>query len=123
MHFCVKCDNMYYMKLKKGDTNKLIYYCRNCQHEADDLTESDVCVLKTQVKRNEEKYTHVINEYTKEDPTLPRIKTIKCPNQDCPSNKSELEREVIYIRYDDSKMKYVYMCVGCNTMWKTSEQK
>ena len=68
MHFCVKCDNMYYMKLKDGDTNKLIYYCRNCQHEADDLTESDVCVLKTQVKRSEEKYTHVINEYTKEDP-------------------------------------------------------
>lgn len=123
MHFCVKCDNMYYMKLKDGETNKLIYYCRNCKHEADDLTESDVCVLKTQVKRSEEKYSHVINEYTKEDPTLPRIKTIKCPNQDCASNKGEVEREVIYIRYDDAKMKYVYMCAHCNTMWKTSDSK
>lgn len=123
MHFCVKCGNMYYMKLKDDETNKLIYYCRNCGNEADDLTESDVCVLKTQIKRSEEKYSHVINEYTKEDPTLPRIKTIKCPNQECASNKGDAEREVIYIRYDDANMKYVYMCAHCNTMWKTSQQK
>jgi len=123
MHFCVKCGNMYYMKLKDDDPNKLIYYCRNCGNEADDLSESDVCVLKTQIKRSEEKYAHVINEYTKEDPTLPRIKTIKCPNQSCGSNNGESEREVIYIRYDDANMKYVYMCAHCNTMWKTSEQK
>ena len=51
------------------------------------------------------------------------IKTIKCPNQECSSNTGEKEREVIYIRYDDANMKYVYMCAHCNTMWKTSEQK
>ena len=74
MHFCVKCDNMYYLKVTADDSNKLIYYCRHCGHESSDVTETDVCVLKTQVKRSEEKYTHVINEYTKKDPTLPRIK-------------------------------------------------
>jgi rubrerythrin len=152
-----------------------------------------------------------VNEYTKYDPTLPRINSIKCPNQECESNtmsggggsgsgtgadagkikikkaattkslkkyvdsanKSAAEamesakesekilkaieeeeaaeaqeeaqaqakktssslaenevvnysndatkskREVMYIRYDDINMKYVYVCVYCNTTWKT----
>ena len=123
MHFCVKCDNMYYLKVTTDDANKLIYYCRHCGHESNDVNETDVCVLKTQVKRSEEKYTHVINEYTKSDPTLPRIKTIKCPNQECPAAKGEAENEVMYVRYDDTNIKYIYMCANCDTTWKTSEQQ
>ena len=123
MHFCVKCNNMYYLKVTADDANKLIYYCRHCGHESDDINETDVCVLKTQVKRSEEKYTHVINEYTKSDPTLPRIKTIKCPNQECPAAKGEAENEVMYVRYDDTNTKYIYMCATCDTTWKTSEQQ
>ena len=64
-----------------------------------------------------------MNEYTKEDPTLPRITTIRCPNSDCPSNQEDGTREVIYLRYDDTNMKYIYMCAKCDTMWKTDEQK
>ena len=123
MHFCVKCDNMYYLKLKETDGKTLIYYCRHCGHQADDLTETDVCVIKTQVNRSEEKYAHVINEYTKEDPTLPRIRTIRCPRQECPSNSGDTEKEVLYIRYDDTNLRYVYMCAKCNVTWKTSVQK
>ena len=62
MHFCIKCDNMYYLKVKESDANKLIYYCRHCGHESDDIDATDTCVLKTQVNRNEEKYMHVVNE-------------------------------------------------------------
>ena len=123
MHFCIKCDNMYYLKLKENDGQVLVYYCRHCGHEADDISESDICVLKTQVNRTEEKYSHVINEYTKEDPTLPRINTIRCPMQECPSNKGDVDKEVLYIRYDDANMRYVYMCTRCDTTWKTSEHK
>jgi len=124
MHFCSNCDNMYYLKLKEGDENVLIYYCRHCGHQADDIVGSDICVLTTQINRTEEKFTHVINEYTKSDPTLPRINTIRCPNNECPSNKDDKEdREVIYVRYDDANMKYVYMCAKCDITWKTNEQK
>jgi hypothetical protein len=28
---------------------------------------------------------------------------------------------VIYIRYDDDNMKYLYMCVTCDTVWKTDD--
>lgn len=119
MHFCVKCDNMYYLKLNEDDPNKLIYYCRHCGDEANNLTAEDMCVLKLRVKRNEEKYIHVMNEYTKLDPTLPRIKTLECPNAEC---RKKAESDIIYIRYDDVNIKYVYMCKSCDTTWKTNLQ-
>ena len=124
MHFCIKCDNMYYHKVASEDNNQLIYYCRNCGHEDDTLTADNICVSKTEIRRSKQKYSHVINKYTKHDPTLPRTDTIKCPNQECSSNKEEgNEREVIYIRYDDTNMKYIYLCAKCDTMWKTDGQK
>jgi len=128
MHFCSKCDNMYYIRISADDDNKLIYYCRNCGNEDDILTKEYICVSNTQLKRTEQKYSHIINKYTKLDPTLPRTTTIKCPNSDCVSNKKSDDQdfksnEVIYIRYDDVNMKYIYICVNCDTMWKTDEQK
>ncbi len=229
---------MYYLKIRDDDGgNSLNYYCRNCGHEDTTLTAETICVSETQLRRSEQKYTHMVNEYTKFDPTLPRINTIKCPNQECSSNgghkgpsggnngidvqamgvfsseggagkkkteaqatvaaavaqatvaaegekttkkiigsknktaktlakeeaeeekeeketakkeataakkffaeeekeeqenkiktthsiskKTENEREVIYIRYDDINMKYVYLCVHCDTTWKTDNR-
>ena len=127
MHFCEKCNNMYYLKIDNDDSNQLIYYCRNCGNEDKILNKENICVLETTVRETEERQTQTINEYTKYDPTLPRISTIRCPNDECPSNLDEAdpkkeEREVIYIRYDDVNMKYIYMCAKCNTIWKTDEQ-
>lgn len=132
MHFCEKCNNMYYLKIENEGSNNLIYYCRNCGHEDKILTQENICVLETNIKHSEKRYTQTVNEYTKLDPTLPRITTIRCPNNECPSNKKEADsedgdesnsREVIFIRYDDENMKYIYMCVHCNTIWKTDEQR
>jgi DNA-directed RNA polymerase subunit M/transcription elongation factor TFIIS len=126
MHFCSKCDNMYYIRISDDEGNKLIYYCRNCGNEDEFLTKENICVSKIQLKRSEQKYSHIINKYTKLDPTLPRTNMIKCPNQDCLSNSNEdnrLNREIIYIRYDDVNMKYIYLCAHCDIMWKTDEQK
>ena len=194
MKFCSECHNMYYLKISdvEGEiSNTLIYYCRNCGNEDESIGEETICVSDIELKRSEQKYTNMVNEYTKYDPTLPRINTIKCPNQDCASNtmsggagsgtgtgsskkaataktlktyvdsanksaaealasakaaeeiekeiekqeqldlaenevmsndtssNSKTNREVIYIRYDDINMKYVYVCVHCNTTWKT----
>jgi hypothetical protein len=225
---------MYYLKIRDTEAggNSLVYYCRNCGHEDTTLTAESVCVSETQLRRSEQKYSHIVNEFTKFDPTLPRINTIKCPNQECSSNKAagqsgggrktkaeesgkaaadtkepskaaaepskkknplkiktkknesaaqasaaqasaaqasaaqasaaqasaaqaqaeaeineilaeedkeaaeelaeqqgeqssnenENEREVIYIRYDDINMKYVYLCVHCDTTWKTDNR-
>jgi DNA-directed RNA polymerase subunit M/transcription elongation factor TFIIS len=114
---------MYYLKIMEDDGNSLIYYCRNCGHENNTLTAENVCVSDTQIKRSEDQYVHIVNEYTKYDPTLPRINTIDCPNSKCASNQEgeKVEREIIYIRYDDTNMKYMYVCAICNTNWKNDK--
>ena len=121
MHFCIKCSNMYYIRINEDDPNKLVYYCRKCGQEDSLLAAENVCVSKTQIKKSEQSFNHIINKYTKYDPTLPRINNILCPNSDCPTNKDGVEREIIYIRYDDVNMKYVYLCSDCETVWKINE--
>ena len=73
---------------------------------------------------------YIINKYTKLDPTLPRIYNIPCPNVQCTThsaNVSSLESaantksEVIYMRYDDTNLKYIYICTTCDTVWKTDD--
>ena len=123
MRFCVKCNNMYYIRLSGTDGNGLAYYCRNCGHEDLSSSTTNICVSKTVFKKGEQKYTDTINQYTKLDPTLPRVTNIICPNASCPSNKDGAAREVIYNRYDDVNIKYVYMCAVCDKVWKTDEQK
>ena len=122
MHFCSNCSNMYYIRINSDDPNKLVYYCRHCGNEDKLLAVENVCVSKTQIKKTEQTFNHIINKYTKLDPTLPRINTVLCPNVDCPTNTKGAEREIIYIRYDDTNMKYIYLCSECDTVWKTNEQ-
>jgi DNA-directed RNA polymerase subunit M/transcription elongation factor TFIIS len=123
MHFCSECQNMYYIKISAENENLLMYYCRNCGHENSLITKENICVSKNSFKKGEQKFAHLINKYTKFDPTLPRINTIKCPNADCISNGNEKkdDREVIFLRYDDTKMLYVYLCAKCDFVWKTAD--
>ena len=132
MHFCPKCGNMFYLRLIKDeetDDDLLIYYCRNCGHEDKSLSTNmnNLYVSKTDIEVTAS-YKNKINKYTKLDPTLPRINTIDCPNSECACNKMieskdgsypEQEKEILYIRYDDKNMKYVYLCAICDTVWET----
>ena len=123
MKFCGNCQNMLYIAIDSEDTNKLTYYCRHCGTIDDVITQEGHCVLNTNLKQGEQKFNHIINKYTKLDPTLPRIYTMKCPNEGCVTNVAgegpKKKPEVIYMRYDDSNMRYVYICVDCDTIWKT----
>ena len=61
MKFCTECQNMYYIKIsndEKTDGNQLNYYCRFCGHEDEEITQDGVVVLKTQFKKNEQKFNH-----------------------------------------------------------------
>lgn len=133
MHFCPKCGNMYYLKLLNEDKDKLSYYCRNCGNEDISLISNlnNLYVSKTDVKKKMN-YKNVINKYTKLDPTLPRIHNIECPNTECDSNshkhnnnegddgeQKSKDKEILYIRYDDKNMKFVYLCAVCDTIWNT----
>ena len=118
MHFCKKCDNMYYVKLLNDENSQLSYYCKKCGYEEQNT--DNVVVSKIYVrKQNKTDYSHLVNKYTKLDPTLPRKNNVKCPNSQCPSNNEEenVENEVLFIRYDNNEMKYIYMCCNCDTVW------
>jgi DNA-directed RNA polymerase subunit M/transcription elongation factor TFIIS len=112
---------MYYISIDPNDTNKLIYYCRNCGNSDSTISVKDITVSNVQLKKSEQEFSHIINKYTKLDPSLPRVSNILCPNPDCLTNKDDIEREIIYIRYDDINMKYVYVCCTCDTVWKTED--
>jgi aspartate carbamoyltransferase regulatory subunit len=114
---------MYYISIDPNDSNKLIYYCRNCGHNDSTISIENVTVSKIQLKKSQQEFSHIINKYTKLDPTLPRINNILCPNPECATNVKDEAREIIYIRYDDQNMKYVYLCSTCDTVWKTEDQK
>ena len=119
---------MYYIRLSGENKDQLTYYCRKCGHEDDNLldAEENICISRTDLKQSTSSYDHIINKYTKLDPTLPRITNIDCPNPDCDCNKTEqksdeplAQKEILYIRYDDANMKFVYLCAICDTVWNT----
>lgn len=136
MHFCKECGNMYYLKLKDNQSNSidnLVYYCRKCGNEDENILENkdNLYVSKSELKVKSN-YKNIINKYTKLDPTIPRINTIDCPNAECSSNKGTVkipesksgskthdktDKEILYIRYDDKNMKFVYLCANCDTIW------
>jgi len=118
MRFCKICDNMYYIRINADNTNKLIYYCRKCGDEDQTFTSSNISISKTEIMQSDQGFNHIINKYTKLDPTLPRTNTILCPNKECETNTKNKEREIIYIRYNETDMKYVYMCSTCDCVWK-----
>jgi DNA-directed RNA polymerase subunit M/transcription elongation factor TFIIS len=80
MHFCPVCSNMYYIRISEDNPNTLEYYCRKCGNKDSELAAQNVCVSNLQLKKSEES-NYNINEYTKYDPTLPRIDSILCPNE------------------------------------------
>ena len=98
--------------------NELQYYCRNCGNIDNTIASENICVSKVNVKHKTtpQTFSQVVNKYTKLDPTLPRIHTMRCPNDECSSNQggdsagNKPTSEIIYVRYDDTNLKYVYLC-------------
>ena len=111
---------MYYISIDEKNPNNLNYYCRFCGHKDEEINQEGMVVLKTQFKKSEQKFNHMVNKYTKYDPTLPRKNNIKCPSADCTTAH---EPDIIYLRYDDENMKYLYICANCDFTWKTDDNK
>ena len=120
MHFCPKCENMFQIRLEDNNPNKLIYYCPCCQL-TDTYIDENKSLVVSYASTQTAKYHHIINEYTKFDPTLPRIaEKMLCPNLDCQTNaeKNRASQEIIKICYDESNKKYVYLCAICDEIWE-----
>ena len=124
MHFCSECGNMLYIKVSTSEEKNLIYYCRKCGNQKVSINEDNICVSKIYLTKKRNKIDNMINEYTKLDPTLPRIRNITCPNTNCETNvEGGPVAEIIYMRYDDVNMKFLYLCSSCDHTWKFDKNK
>jgi DNA-directed RNA polymerase subunit M/transcription elongation factor TFIIS len=120
-HMCPVCD--YYMPLatkaastKGGDLARV---CKNCGNVED---EKKGLVMEVIVQEKaSESYNVFVNEFTEQDPRLPHISILKCPNATgCPSRTNpSVKPDIIYLKYDAANMKFLYICTHCHTQWKS----
>ena len=116
MKVCSTCQNMYVMRFQTDGT--LTWKCLTCGVEENQ--EGGCLLVETLVQqRSSEGYRILLNEFTRQDPTLPHVKNIKCPKGECASNAKGAERDVIYIKYDQLNMKYIYICNVCGDTWRS----
>ena len=124
-HMCPKCD--YYMPLTKAagtqdpstgetlpaDLERSCRYCGYTQQEKKGL------VMEMVIQESAaDTYRVFVDEHTKNDVRLPHLTTLKCPNGECPSRGPGGKSDVIYIKYDNANMKFLYICNVCNTQWR-----
>lgn len=118
MKVCSACGNMFVMRLQpNGD---LFWNCLSCGIQ--EKQEGGCLLMETRVQEKaNEGYKILLNEYTRQDPTLPHVDNIKCPNAECPSNTGGGARDVIYMKYDPVNMKFVYVCNKCPMTWRSRQ--
>ncbi len=136
MNFCPKCENYLYLE-QDGDeiTNSagakelrfwLNRRCKTCGYLEKDTTGGLVNETIVQ-ERASEGYKILLNEFTRQDPTLPHITTLPCPNTtgDARTGKTKCAsysgtpRDVIVIKYDAQNMKFLYIRNVCGEQWRS----
>jgi DNA-directed RNA polymerase subunit M/transcription elongation factor TFIIS len=121
--FCPTCHYYLFPDVRPAELDdevqeELRRTCRNCGYSEADTHGGLILETNLQEKVSEG-YKVVLNEFTRLDPTLPHVKTIKCPNAECKTNVGGAERDVIPIKYDSVHLKYLYICNVCETQWKS----
>ena len=117
MDFCTLCENMLYVKIDlQDDKQQLQNYCKNCNYIKDLPNDKSISIVENNYEKEDKNYEMFVNPYIKYDPTLPRVNNLVCPNAKCTKKKNQ-DNEVIYIKYDNENMKYLYYCVYCEEFW------
>ena len=116
INFCEGCDNIMFI-YSDQEQEKLYLGCKKCGTKKDYLNNN--CIYKNEFKFD---FSETINnnKYINHDTTLPIIednKNIKCPNEDCSSDKPS---NITYIKYDEDKLRYIYICNCCGQKWKNN---
>lgn len=112
MKFCDVCRNMLYVNVRD---NKLVLACACCSSEYDH-PDQDAPLSDTLYRDDSAKYHHLVTPLIHSDPTLPRIKHIKCKNESC-TKPDDKDNNVVYVKYDDDNLRFLYSCSYCNAFW------
>lgn len=133
--FCEKCDNMMYISLRQqanqatdassssSTSMELTYSCKHCGFvttgDSQASASGGVVVMSTDYEDDQASFRQYATPYLKFDTTLPRSSDIECVlGEKCTRPKDE-RPEVIYVKYDAERLKYIYHCVHCSTFWKS----
>ena len=122
MKFCPECENYLALKIRTDEASGrqvMNHFCRNCGYT--------VALTETRDKKYIYKSDYDIQklfmldrniQYLCDDPTLPRVRNIPCPNATCSSRQSEGDTgDVVYYNINEKNMKYVYLCCKCKHTW------
>jgi DNA-directed RNA polymerase subunit M/transcription elongation factor TFIIS len=114
LEFCSVCENYLYLDTSN---DKLTKSCKTCGYQKE-TTEGSLITETVIQAQSSEDYRYVVNEFTKQDPRLPRFKNLKCPKPDCPTQNG-VPSEVIVIKYDQKNLRFVYICSVCDETWRS----
>lgn len=114
-HMCKNCD--YYMPLGPTENGDLMRVCRNCGDVQDE--KKGIVMEMTFQNKGTDSFKLFVNEFTKQDPRIPHVTNLKCPNEVCPSREPNAKSDVLYIKYDTANMKFLYICSICDTQWRS----
>ena len=145
MQFCPACDNKLHMEIGQLEAPQgapdafsmpLTLYCKHCPYRksldqtnkggvpANDPSHMfDPCMYRSNYSSNHPLYyENVVNQYTFDDPTLPVLSDGHCINAKCACNMdTSVDPEVMYVRYNDQDLKFLYLCRHCRQCWHYTE--
>jgi hypothetical protein len=100
-------------RLSSEEGEALTLYCHRCgTTQPGSITTGPVS--STLVRQQLQKPEYVAGDATAKDPTLPIAEAIVCPACTQAGRKPE---PVVYVRYDATIIKYLYICTSCNHRW------
>lgn len=121
MRFCPVCSYYLSLKVRPEGERGVDLLCRHCGYKEEMRPKSSeealILEMNFAAAASQKQTTSQLNEYTKLDPTLPRLKSIACPNQACPTQADPALRDILYIKTDPKNLKYQYACTVCSTQW------
>lgn len=119
MKFCNVCDNIMY--IKTSEETGTVYSCKNCTNNepiATDGRDEAICITDTQLSDDSIKYMRYVSPLLLHDPTMPHVSNVECRNPTC-SRKSTEPHDVIVVKYDYDRLKFLYSCAYCSAFWIT----
>jgi DNA-directed RNA polymerase subunit M/transcription elongation factor TFIIS len=133
MNFCPDCESYLVLRIVPNDNpNKILNLeCNNCGYKKNiDIAKEPEykCVYHYNYNVKKISIDQKNIQYLDNDPTLPHVNNIPCPNAECPTNKQVANPEVLtgdtkplnnvlYIRLEESTLTYMYQCCNCKHTW------
>lgn len=119
MDFCDECENLLNLRInpEKVGKDQLELFCNKCGNVKKVDYKKNSCIVKNTYNLKDI-FIHDKNiEYVCQDPTLPHVNNLDCPNRECLSYKKGETKDVVYIEILENDMKYSYICCKCKTTW------